>query len=263
LLEQFAAQAIPGVECVAGETYRRVIVIDGHPGVLELLPCDESHLLLRAHLPRWGDLVHTVQRARRIANLDLNVQEAARALAADPTLGPLVEARPGVRPPGTWDPFESGVCAILARDVAQSRANELARRVVDRFGAPVPGLVALGLGRAFPSPATLADADLTQVGLARELAGSLRAFAVAVANDTVRLDGSVTLDELVASITTLDGLDAPTAHEIALRLGEPDAAPDEHLADRWRPWRAIATTHLRVAARAGSGRDVRRDRSVA
>jgi AraC family transcriptional regulator of adaptative response / DNA-3-methyladenine glycosylase II len=263
LLAYFVAHGIPGVEHVAGQTYRRVVVIDGYPGVLELLPGDESHLLLRAHLPRWGELVHVVQRARRIASLDLNVQEAVQTLAADPTIAPLVQARSGVRPPGAWDPFESGVYAILARDVASSRANELARKLVDCFGVAVAGLEAFGLGRVFPPPSTVADADLTRIGLSGELGVSIRAFANAVADDVVRLDGSASLDEFVASIAALDGLDASTAHEIALRAGEPDAAPDEHLAERWRPWRAVATTHLRLAARAGSGSEIGRDRGAA
>jgi hypothetical protein len=62
------------------------------------------------------------------------------------------------------------VYAVLARDAAPSRANELASRLVDRFGAAVPGLEALGLGRVFPSPSALANADLTRIGLRAELA---------------------------------------------------------------------------------------------
>lgn len=263
LLAYFAAHGIPGVEHVAGRTYRRVVVIEGNPGVLELFPGDESHLLLRAHLPRWGELVHVVQRARRIASLDLNMQEATQTFAGDPTIEPLVQARSGVRPPGTWDPFESGVYSILARDVPSSRANELARKLVEYFGTAVPGLEALGLARVFPRPSTLAQAELTRIGLSGELAVSVSAFAKAVADDVVRLDGSASLDELVASITAVDGLDASTAHEIALRAGEPDAAPDEHLAERWRPWRAVATTHLRLAALTASSGEVRRDRGAA
>jgi AraC family transcriptional regulator, regulatory protein of adaptative response / DNA-3-methyladenine glycosylase II len=60
LLGYFNALAIPGVEHVCGDTYRRTIVVDGHPGVLELLPGGPDHLLLRAHLPRWDELVHLV-----------------------------------------------------------------------------------------------------------------------------------------------------------------------------------------------------------
>jgi AraC family transcriptional regulator, regulatory protein of adaptative response / DNA-3-methyladenine glycosylase II len=267
LAAYFAARAIPGVELVAGSTYRRTIVVDGDPGVLELFPGDDHHLVLRAHLPHWEDLIHLVGRARRIASLDVDLDEPTRRLAGDPTIGPLLKRRPGLRPPGTWDPFETGVRAILGQQVTVAAANTLASRLVERLGNPVPGLAQLGLSHTFPSAATLASADLTGLGLTRRRSAAVRAFARAVAGDAVRLDRSVSLERLVASITALDGLGAWTAHYLALRLGEPDACPVTDLgvkralprhvhqsaaalgefAERWRPWRALATTHLWLA----------------
>jgi AraC family transcriptional regulator of adaptative response / DNA-3-methyladenine glycosylase II len=71
----------------------------------------------------------------------------------------------------------------------------------------------------------------------------------------------------VASLTAIAGLGPWTAHYIALRLGEPDAFPGTDLgvrrslgaagdslattAARWRPWRALATTHLWAASAGG------------
>jgi AraC family transcriptional regulator of adaptative response / DNA-3-methyladenine glycosylase II len=69
---------------------------------------------------------------------------------------------------------------------------------------------------------------------------------------------------LIPSITAVEGLGAWTAHYLALRLGEPDACPTTDLglrralrthapsmlaslaeiAENWRPWRALAATHL-------------------
>ena len=265
MVAYFAARAIPGVEQVSGDVYRRTIVLGDDPGVLELLPGGEDHLLLRAHLPHWEELVHVVQRARRIASLDFDLDEPASRLAGDPTVGPLVRARPGLRPPGTWDAFETGVRAIIGQQVTLVGANTIAGRLVERLGTPVPGLEQLGLTHAFPSPAVLAGADLDGLGLTPSRANGIRLFARAVAEDAVRLDRSVGLDELIASITALDGLGSWTAHYLALRLGEPDACPTTDLglrralpqpptaaalgdlAERWRPWRALAATHLWVA----------------
>ena len=64
MVAYFAARAIPGVEHVSGETYRRTIVIDGDPGVLELFPGGDDDLVLRAHLPHWEELIHIAGRAR-------------------------------------------------------------------------------------------------------------------------------------------------------------------------------------------------------
>jgi AraC family transcriptional regulator of adaptative response / DNA-3-methyladenine glycosylase II len=267
MVAYFAARAIPGVEQVSGSTYRRTIRVGGDPGVLELWPGGDDHLVLRAHLPHWEELVHVVQRSRGIASLDVDLDEPTRQLARDATIGPLLRSRPGLRPPGTWDPFETGVRAIIGQQVSLAGANTLAGRLVERLGTPVPGLEQFGLTHSFPSAATLASADLSPIGLTSARADAIRVFASAVAEEAVRLDRSTSLDRLIASITALKGLGPWTAHYIALRLGEPDACPATdlalqralprrapqavatlgELAERWRPWRALATTHLWIA----------------
>ncbi len=264
LTTYFAARAIPGVEDVAGDVYRRTIVVDGDPGLLELAPGDDDHVLLVLHLPHWDSLTHLVARARRIAGLDLDLDEPAEVLGGDPTIGPLLRARAGLRTPGTWDPYETGVRAIIGQQVSVVAANTIVGRLVERHGSPIPGISQLGLTHAFPSATMLAEADLEGLGLPVARQGAVRAFARGVASDAVRLDGSVPLDELVASITAIDGLGPWTANYVALRLGEPDAfpasdlglrralertapsarAPLAELAERWRPWRALAAVHL-------------------
>ena len=137
----------------------------------------------------------------------------------------------------------------------------MAGRLVARAGTPVPGLAALGLSHTFPSPETLAAADLTGLGLTRSREDAIRALATAVASGTVRLDRSAGLDRLLESLIALPGVGSWTAHYIALRLGEPDAFPATDLGVRralggradllatpWRPWRALATVHLWAAA---------------
>jgi AraC family transcriptional regulator, regulatory protein of adaptative response / DNA-3-methyladenine glycosylase II len=266
-LAYLAARAIPGVEHVSEEVYRRTVVVAGDPGVLELRRGGDDHLVLVAHLPHWDELTHLVARARRIANLDLDLEDATAHLAADPTIGPLLGARPGLRTPGAWDPFEIGVRAIVGQQVSVAAANTLVGRLVARFGTPVPGLREIGLTHAFPAAAVLAASDLSELGLPRTRQEAIRGFARAVVDGAIRLDGSVALDDLVASITGIDGLGPWTAHYIALRLGERDAFPASDLglrrahvarhsgsraalsevAEKWRPWRALAATHLWAA----------------
>jgi AraC family transcriptional regulator, regulatory protein of adaptative response / DNA-3-methyladenine glycosylase II len=262
----FAAQAIPGVEYVEGTTYRRTIVIDGDPGVLELLPGGDDHLVLRAHLPHWEGLIHVVDRARRIASLDWDLESASHQLARDTAVGSLLAERPGVRPPGTWDAFETGVRAIIGQQLTVAASATIAGRLVERLGKGVPGLEQLGLTHTFPSAEALAAADLTGLGLTRARAEAVRSFARVVVDDVIRLDGSMGLDQLVAAVTAV-GLGPWTAHYLALRLGEPDACPTTDLAlrqalarriarsgltlaevtERWRPWRALATAQLWAA----------------
>jgi AraC family transcriptional regulator of adaptative response / DNA-3-methyladenine glycosylase II len=270
MLAYFAARAIAGVEHVAEGTYRRTVVIDGDTGVLELSSGGPDHLLLRAHLPHWEGLIHVVERARRIFNLDADLETATGHLEADPIIGPLIQARPGVRAPGAWDPFETGVRAIVGQQVSVRGAGTLTARIVARHGTPVSGLDALGLTHVFPTPARLAVADLSGLGLISSRCAAIQAFARAVADGAIRLDRGRPLDQFVASITAHPGLGPWTAHYLALRLGEPDAFPatDSGLlrsfnasagaltesgsladvAEGWRPWRAHAAIHLWLRA---------------
>lgn len=258
------ARAIPGVEHVSEGTYRRTVMIDRDPGVLELSPGGPDHLLLRAHLPHWEGLIHLVRRARRIFNLDWDLEGASRHLAGDPIVGPLLRARPGVRPPGTWDPFETGVHAIVGERMSLGAANTILAQVVERYGTPVRGLRPLGLTHLFPTPSTLARADLAQLGLSPTRARAVVGFARAVAGSKLSLDRSESLDRLVTSIAAIPGVGLRTAHYLAVRMGEPDAFPAgdpllrrmlsprapmpprdaARLAEGWRPWRAQAAIHL-------------------
>lgn len=263
LLHCLAAQAIPGVEHVSTHGYRRTVVVDGDPGVLELRPGRPGHLVLVAHLPHWEGLIHVVGRARQIASLDEDPDAPARWLAGDQLIGPLVTSRPGVRVPGCWDPFEVGVRAIIGQREPMAAAST--QRLIRRLGTPLPGLGQFGLTHCFPAAeavAAVAAAELAALGLGSATAATIVTFAGAVASGRLELDRSAGLDQLVSSLTAIGGLGIRCAHYIALRLGEPDAFPAVDLAVRravtapglagpieafgrsWRPWRALAATHL-------------------
>ncbi len=264
-----AARAIPGVESVSGLTYRRTVVIDGDPGVIEIGPGGSDHLIGRVHLPHWDGLIHVVAGARRIAGIDAEVDDANAHLTRDPLIGPLVRRRPGLRIPGTWDPFETGVRAIVGQQVGVKAASTVTGRIAARFGTAVPGLGAWDLSHTFPTAEEIAGADLSGaelggIGLTATRAAAIRSFAAAVELDEVRLDRSIGLDSLVDSIVAVPGLGIWTAHYLALRLGERDAFPGTDLglrrayerlapaasaglvtaSQRWRPWRAVAAIHL-------------------
>jgi AraC family transcriptional regulator of adaptative response / DNA-3-methyladenine glycosylase II len=277
MLDYFEPRAIAGVESVSEGSYRRTVMIDGDPGVLQLSLGGPDHLLLRAHLPHWDGLIHLVRRSRRIFNLDCDIESSTRHLDPDPIVGPLMRARPGVRPPGTWDPFETGVRAIVGQQVGILAANAITARIVDRYGTPVPGLQALGLAHLFPEPSKLATADLGGLGLSPARAAAVNAFARAVVDFDIRLDRSSRLEQFSASITAIRGLGPWTAQYLALRMGEPDAFPAvdrglrsslsegppvapremERVAECWRPWRAHAAAYLWL----GGGSLPRRSRS--
>ena len=167
-LRHLADRAIPTVENVTSTAYRRTITVDDAPGVIEITRRSASELLLVAHLPRLGGLLHHVRRARRIFSLDSPA-----------------------RLPGTWDPFEIGVHGIVSadtRDPATTRV--ILGQIATRLGHPVTGLDQLGLSRTFPAPDQLARSGLDGLPVSAQAARDLRSFAAAVATDAIRLDHS-------------------------------------------------------------------------
>jgi 3-methyladenine DNA glycosylase/8-oxoguanine DNA glycosylase len=265
MLGYLAGRAIPGVEHVTDGTYSRTISVGGQPGTLELSRGPAGALLLGAH---GLDPAGLARPARRIFNLDATTDGPER-LARDPLIGSLIRAKPGLRPPGTWDGYEIGVRAIVGQQISVAAANTITGRIVARHGTPIPGVRELGLTHLFPPPETLAEADLSGLGMPAAKARAIGTFARAVAGGDLALDGNQPLAELVASITALPGLGDWTAQYIALRLGDPDAFPATDLGLRraiaartgaplrsvrperhargWHPHRALAAIHLWLA----------------
>ena len=169
-----AARAMPGVEAVDGDTYRRTITMAGVPGLIEVSAGDEGWLLVRAHVPYWEGLIHVVDRVGRLLGIDSDHCAGGTALARDPVLGPLVASHPGLVVPGAWNPFEVGVWAILAG--GRPGRDRLLEAFVSRLGTPVPGLPD-GLTRTFPDPAAVTPDSLAPIGLPEAEATAIAALA--------------------------------------------------------------------------------------
>jgi AraC family transcriptional regulator of adaptative response / DNA-3-methyladenine glycosylase II len=266
MVRYLAARAMQGVEDVSSAAYRRTIILDGAPAVLEIAPGGDGWLKLRVHAGPSEGVAHVAQQARDIFNLDADLTAANRHLAVDPVLGPLVAARPGLRVPGTWDAYELGVRAIIGQQVSVAGAGTITARLVERSGTPVSGMEKFGLSHTFPSPATLARADLSGIGLTSARTRAIQNFATAVRDGAVRLDRGISCEALVDSLVAIPGIGLWTAHYIALRIGKADAFPSTDLglrralarltsdatspaalaqrAECWRPWRAQAAIHL-------------------
>ena len=292
LFAYLAARAVPGVEWVGEGRVRRALRIAGRPLVVEVSAPAASPRARGARVRR---------RARRTGSRSpsacarCSISAPIPARSADssaPTRGcaPLLRARPGVRVPGAWDPFEIAVRIVLGQQVTVAGATQLAGRLAQRFGEPLPdALVRCRTGRRCysPSPHALADAPLEEIGLtapARERAARARRGGGATAASRSRPGADP--DAAREALLALPGIGPWTAELVLLRaLGEPDAFPAgdlglrralgcdaralERRAERWRPWRAYAamllwTTAARERAHAlrarSAARPVRRRR---
>ena len=260
-------RALPGVETVRDHAYFRTIESRGRAGVLGVSYEEgRNFLALTLDLPPGPDLLDIVRRAGRIFDVDADPLAIGAVLRRDPLLAPLVAARPGLRVPGAWDPFEIAVRAILGQQISVRGARTLAGRLVAAFGRPLPGGGADGLTHMFPSPAVLAAADLSGIGVPGTRANAIRTLALAVHTKKVELVAPRGLDDLEQRLCALPGIGPWTAQVVALRaFSEPDAFPEGDLGLRraleaagvsadaptlrtrsasWSPFRAYATLHL-------------------
>jgi AraC family transcriptional regulator of adaptative response / DNA-3-methyladenine glycosylase II len=266
------ARAVQGIEGISNGTYRRTISTCGHPGMVEVSDAgDGAHLLIAAHLPTFNALIEDVARVRRIFGLDQPVADAIPQLATDPILGPMIDARPGLRLIGPWDRFETAVRIVLSQQISLRGARTILSRLVATFGEPVAGL-GDGLTHLFPTAGRLARASESQIatlGMPAARAATIRHLARAYVSERLPLDGAALLDAFVDQVTALPGMGPWTAHCIALRAaGYLDAFPSEDLglrrayaratgmsaavapaqlhecAEGWRPYRGLAAMYL-------------------
>jgi AraC family transcriptional regulator of adaptative response / DNA-3-methyladenine glycosylase II len=264
LLAFWSARAIPGVEQVADGWYRRTAVVGDRFGWVAIGRGRKAHTVRVLISTGLGPALPVVlSRLKAMVDVRADPAEIGGRLAADPLLSPLLARWPGPRVPGAFDGFECGVRTILGQQVSVRAANTLAGRLARQFGRPLP-TAHEGLATAFPSPEDLAAASATEliaVGLISRRAETVRAFARAVADGTVRLDPGADPDRVRAVLLALPGIGEWTAEYLLLRaVGWPDAFPAGDLglirasgltpaelrvrAERWRPWRGHAAILL-------------------
>ncbi len=268
LLAFLGSRAVPRVEQVVEGRYLRTVSTSEGPAVLEVWPAaDGPALCVRLDPPRPASLLEVATRVRRVFDLDADPEALAAALGRDPLVGPAIRARPGLRVPGAWEPFEGLVRAVVGQQVSIASAAQLAGRLAARFGVAValPGRGA-GLGQLFPGPSALGGADPGELPLPGTRARALVSLSRAVAGGELPLAAGASLEATLATLRGLPGVGPWTAQVVAMRaLGEPDAFPAGDLALRralggpgalateeavaargeaWRPWRAYAVQHL-------------------
>jgi AraC family transcriptional regulator of adaptative response / DNA-3-methyladenine glycosylase II len=268
LREFLARRAVAGVERVDARGYARTVACEGGHAIVSVSALrGQDALELRVAGAPPAALLQLSSVARRVFDLTADPHRIGVALGTDPLIGPLVRQRPGLRIPGTWDPFECAVRAVLGQQVSVAAGRTFAARLVERAGTVIRGGID-GLTHLFPGAAALATADLEGLGITRSRVAALQALARAVLER--RLDFGAAPGRLVQELAELPGMGSWTAQYVALRaLGEPDAlptgdlvlrrmaAPDgtvlsarelEARAREWQPWRGYAVVHLWGAA---------------
>ncbi len=283
LLRFLAARAIPGVESVAGGTYRRTMNLPNGTAVAALGPPwspEAGYVGCELQLQDLRDLAPAVQRCRRLLDLDADPAAVTALLTRSDVLRPAVAACPGRRVPGHVDGDELALRAVLGQQVSVAAARRLGTRLTEAYGKPLGSSPAAGRPAAiggpagsddsvthcFPAAETLAAADPASLPMPRSRARALVGLATALASGSLSLDPGASREEAEARLLALPGIGPWTAGYIRMRaLSDPDAflatdagvrhgltalgvAADPRsatrLAEGWRPWRSYALQHL-------------------
>ncbi len=289
LIEFLATRAIPGLEWAEGGAFHRNLP-DG--GWLELRAApdpDARWLSLRLNHPGGdhpggpagrrgghdrravddddgdgdGDGDHGVVRAvQRVADLDTDLEPVTAHLATDPELAERLAVVGPARLPGTFDPFELAVRAVVGQQVTVAAARTLLGRLVALVATDgEAGPADVVNVPAFPSAAAVADASLDGLGMPAARRHTIRQLAGAVAESRVGLGPDADPEELTRQLVALPGIGPWTAGYVTMRVvGHGDGWPTgdlvlrqslglpaahlERRAQAWRPWRSYAALLL-------------------
>ena len=272
MLSFLSARAIPGVEIVSENIYRRSIAIGNASGVISVTPADKNRVNVSVRFPDMAALPQIIARVRRVFDLAADPDTIGAHLSLDPLLAPLVSVRPGLRVPGAWDGFELAVRAIFGQQITVPAATKLLGKLVQAHGMRLPAAMKdnEGLRHLFPAPTRLAKADLAELGMPGARAIAVTSLARSISADPAIFSRGADLETAIAKLRALPGIGEWTAQYIAMReLREPDAFPAADIglmramasadgrrpspaellsrAERWRPWRAYAALHLWAA----------------
>jgi AraC family transcriptional regulator of adaptative response / DNA-3-methyladenine glycosylase II len=264
LIDFLARRAVPGVEEVGEDAYRRSVRLAHGAGVVELRPAD-GRIEARLYLDDARDSDEAVARARALLDLDLDPRPTIAALQDDPLIGDSVRVARGRRVAGVVDPDELAIRAVLGQQVSVAGAATLAGRLVADCGEPLASPVG-AVTHLFPTAAQIAALAPERLGMPASRRRAILGLAAALASGEVVLDPQGDHAVIRTSLLALPGIGPWTVEYIAMRAlrdadaflptdlgvrhalerlgvdGSPPGAAG--LAERWRPFRAYAMQHL-------------------
>lgn len=226
---------------------------------------------LAAEISGDADLDAAQTQIRRILSIDADPAGWLAAGRADPVLGQVQEALPGLRPVLFHSPYEAAAWAVLSQRRHRAQATALRRRLAEAAGASF--ILAGEQEVAFPLPAQLLEVP-SFPGIEETRMARLHGVAQAALDGRLDAAGiaAAAPDDALAALRQIKGLGPVYATLVYLRstgvkdavaLGEPrlahclqhyyglaslpDAGEIARIADPWRPFRTWGCVLFRVA----------------
>jgi DNA-3-methyladenine glycosylase II len=224
-----------------GRTYRRVLLVFGHPlevAVTQTGPVDAPLLQVEVSdsQPHWEWASIVADLLVKMLGLHLDLGPFYRLAEPDDRLRPLAQRWRGFKPPRFSSVFEALVNAIVCQQLSLTRGIHLLNRLAAAHGPALPGE---GESRpAFPRPADLADLApeaLRDLGLSRNKGAALIDLARCFRNCRPNLENLVTLgtSEAMVRLRAFKGVGRWSAEYVLLRgLGRWSIFPGDDVGGR-------------------------------
>ena len=253
ILASLSDRAVPGVESVEGNIYKRIVEIQGQIGFIEVNHLErEKSLRVVVHFPKVQALHEILNRVKRLFDLEADIETIGLHLSHDCALAPLIARRPGLRVPGGWDDFEVAVKAAFERLRTWQTSPSMVGQFILQHGKPIQKETAIrtGLTHAFPGAEQFANSKPiagTDAQALNTVVDSIR--NIAAISETRFAKDPFRGTTIIRDVDAIPSSDADLLRVARKVFGDKMTPEDLILrAESWRPWRAYALQHLRVTA---------------
>ncbi len=264
-------RAIPGVESVENNVYRRTVSMSyAATSVYGWLSVEndaaKNMLLLTLSHSLIPVIAKILVRIRVLFDLDCEPFEIYNRLSAmnEQIAGVCV---PGTRLIGYFEPFEMSVRAVLGQQITLKAAKTLTARMATTYGKEIVTPYK-DLTHVFPESKTICNLkapiedQLGPIGITKVRARSILSLAQAIEKGVLTLSQYANVEKEIAYLLTLPGIGPWTAGYIAMRaMSWPDAFLHTDygirkalhgmsqekilsISESWRPWRSYAMMNL-------------------
>jgi AraC family transcriptional regulator of adaptative response / DNA-3-methyladenine glycosylase II len=223
-----------------------------------------DRMRLETRVNRLSDLPVLVARVRRLFDLDADPLAVDDALGAVPELAAAVAAVPGLRVPGSIDPHEMLIRAMIGQQISVAAARTALTRLTDELGERMPPHE--GTDRLIPTMAAIAERGGEVLRGPSARIRAVTGAARALAEGSLSLSTGDDAGTQRAALLAMPGIGPWTADYVRMRVtGDPDVLLPGDVAARagavqlgipadpaglvaWSartaPWRSYLTAHL-------------------
>lgn len=259
------SRALTGIERVTETHYKRVLQYQEHTVLISIRNNSlKNTLQINITTSSVKVLPLLVKKIQNVFDLSADILKIETTLSHDSYLKKIIQNQSGLRIPGGWSLFETGVRAILGQQISLEAARNLGGQLIELCGAS--NTLSSDLPKLFPTPEHVLSTNLSSMKMTNKRKDYLKYWSEAILNPQLNKAIRYSKDP-IPHLKEIKGIGDWTAHYIALRAlriphafpssdigllralekefnGRPSKEELEKLSQNWFPWRNYAAQHL-------------------